>query len=383
MRERNRITRRLVCLPRLCCSLLVAGALFADNAAMSQEPTDTQRWLEHAPLAPDFRVARTRKAFEKQRAEVRATLWKLLGKLPPRPKAPKVKTISRDDKGAYWMERFEFDNGAGATVPGVLLLPKNISGKAPAILWNHWHGGQYDLGKTALMEAKYTPAASGPTLAGLGYVVLSIDSYCFGERNGRGADGLKGGAGEMSASKFNLWVGRTLWGMIVRDDLMALDYLCSRPEVDARRIGVTGISMGATRTWWLMALDDRPKAAVAVCCLTRYRDLIESQMLKAHGIYYFVPGMLNHFDTEAVVACIAPRAFLSLAGADDAGSPVPGIRKIESAAAPAWRLFDKTDDFRSVIYPGIGHVYTPEMWQEMLGWFDSRLALEKSIKSKK
>lgn len=383
MRKRNRVTHRLVCLPRLCCSLLVAGALFADNAAMSQEPTDTQRWLEHAPLAPDFRVARTRKAFEKQRAEVRATLWKLLGKLPPRPRAPKVKTISRDDKGAYWMERFEFDNGAGAIVPGVLLLPKKISGKAPAILWNHWHGGQYDLGKTALMEAKYTPAASGPTLAGLGYVVLSIDSYCFGERNGRGADGLKGGAGEMSASKFNLWVGRTLWGMIVRDDLMALDYLCSRPEVDARRIGVTGISMGATRTWWLMALDDRPKAAVAVCCLTRYRNLIESQMLKAHGIYYFVPGMLNHFDSEAVVACIAPRAFLSLAGADDAGSPVPGIRKIESAAAPAWRLFDKTDDFRSVIYPGIGHVYTPEMWQEMLGWFDSRLALEKSIRSKK
>ncbi|MFA5193558.1 MAG: alpha/beta hydrolase family protein [Verrucomicrobiia bacterium] len=383
MRERNRVTRRLVCLPRLCCSLLVAGALFADNAAMSQEPTDTQRWLEHAPLAPDFRVARTRKAFEKQRAEVRATLWQLLGKLPPRPRAPKVMTISRDDKGAYWMERFEFDNGAGATVPGVLLLPKNISGKAPAILWNHWHGGQYDLGKTALMEAKYTPAASGPTLAGLGYVVLSIDSYCFGERNGRGADGLKGGAGEMSASKFNLWVGRTLWGMIVRDDLMALDYLCSRPEVDARRIGVTGISMGATRTWWLMALDDRPKAAVAVCCLTRYRDLIESQMLKAHGIYYFVPGMLNHFDSEAVVACIAPRAFLSLAGADDAGSPVSGIRKIESAAAPAWRLFDKTDDFRSVIYPGIGHVYTPEMWQEMLGWFDSRLALEKSTRTKK
>jgi dienelactone hydrolase len=368
---------------RAGCSLLVLGALFAQDAAMPQEPTDTLRWLEHASLAPDFRAAGTRKAFEKQRAEVRATLWKLFGKLPPRPKLPKVKTLSRDDQGAYWLERFEFDNGAGATVPGVLLLPKKVSGKAPAILWNHWHGGQYDLGKTALMEAKYTPAASGPTLAGRGYVVLSIDSYCFGERNGRGADALKGGAGEWSAAKFNLWVGRTLWGMIVRDDLMALDYLCSRPEVDARRIGVTGISMGATRTWWLMALDDRPKAAVAVCCLTRYRDLIEAQGLKGHGIYYFVPGMLNHFDSEAVVACIAPRAFLSLAGADDAGSPVPGIRKIESAASPAWRLYGKADDFRSVIYPGVGHVYTPEMWQEMLGWFDSRLTPETSAKPKK
>ena len=122
-----------------------------------------------------------------------------------------------------------------------------------------------------------------------------------------------------------------------------------------------------------MALDERPRAAVAVCCLTRYRDLIESRMLQAHGIYYFVPGVLNHFDTEAVVACIAPRAFLSLAGGDDAGSPVSGIRKIEAAAGPAWRLCDKGDAFRSVIYPGVGHVYTPEMWQEMLRWLETRL----------
>ena len=143
--------------------------------------------------------------------------------------------------------------------------------------------------------------------------------------------------------------------------------------MDAQRVGVCGISMGATRTWWLTALDDRPKAAVAVCCLTRYRELIEAQLLKAHGIYYFVPGMLNHFDTEAVIACIAPRAFLSLAGADDAGSPVLGIKKIEDAAGPAWKHFGKAGDFRSVVYPGVGHVYTPEMWQETLHWFDNHL----------
>src|SRR6185295_7608168 len=161
--------------------------------------------------------------------------------------------------------------------------------------------------------------------------------------------------------------------MIVRDDQMALDYLCSRPEVDAQRVGVCGISMGATRTWWLMALDDRPKAAVAVCCLTRYHDLIDAELLRAHGIYYFVPGMLKHFDTEAVIACIAPRAFLSLAGADDGGSPVPGIKKIEAASRPAWDLYGKTDDLRSVIYPGVGHLYTPAMWAEMIQWFDKRL----------
>ena len=360
----------------VCRSLLVLIWLLAHNTGMAQSPsTDTQRWLDHTTLEPDFQVASTPAKFTKQRAAVRATLWQLLGNLPPRPKVPAVKTLAREDHGAYWLERFEFDNGAGATVPGVLLLPKNISGKAPAILWHHWHGGEYDGGKQEVFETKHTPLAPGPTLAARGYVVLAIDAYCFGERNGRGPGGPaeKGGAGEMTAAKFNLWVGRTLWGMIVRDDLMALDYLAARPEVDPQRIGVTGISMGATRTWWLMALDDRPKAAVAVCCLTRYRDLIDAQLLKAHGIYYFVPGLLNHFDTDAVVACIAPRAFLSLAGADDGGSPVPGIQKIEHAAKPAWQLFNKPDDYRSAIYPGVGHVYTPEMWQEMLHWFESHL----------
>jgi dipeptidyl aminopeptidase/acylaminoacyl peptidase len=161
--------------------------------------------------------------------------------------------------------------------------------------------------------------------------------------------------------------------MIVRDDLMALDYLATRPEVDARRIGVTGISMGATRSWWLMALDERPRAGVAVACLTRYTDLIRHGGLRYHGIYYYVPGMLNHFDTEAVVALSAPRALLCLTGDSDAGSPVAGIRRIEQTVELAYRLHGAETDFSSVIYPGLGHVYTPDMWQRMLGWFDRHL----------
>jgi dienelactone hydrolase len=53
-----------------------------------------------------------------------------------------------------------------------------------------------------------------------------------------------------------LWEGATLWGMMVRDDILALNYLLSRPEVDPAQVGTTGMSMGATRAWWLAALDD-------------------------------------------------------------------------------------------------------------------------------
>lgn len=358
-------------------SLCLAGGLLSAGASlMAQTPSPTAaRWLEHAPAVPEFQPATTRKAWEKQRLKIRAQLKQTLGQLPPRPKVPKVETVSREDRGDYALEKFRFDNGAGATVPGYLLLPKNAPAKSPAILYCHWHGGQYDIGKEELFRTNALPEPPGPALARRGFVVLGVDAYCFGERNGQGPGGPaeKGGAGELSASKFNLWLGRSLWGMIVRDDLMALDYLCLRPEVDATRVGVTGISMGATRTWWIMALDDRPRTGVAVACLTRYQDLILTQGLKYHGIYYFVPGMLNHFDTEAVVALAAPRPMLFMTGDQDFGSPVAGIQEIERRVRPVYRLYGAEAEFENVIYPGLGHVYTPEMWHKTQAWLERRL----------
>ncbi len=331
-------------------------------------------WQSAAPAVPEFKAPAGREAWESQRAEIRLTLWKILGKLPPRPRVPAVRTLSREDKGGYWLEKFEFDNGAGATVPGFLLLPKGGSGKVPAILYCHWHGGEYDKGKIELFERNHTPEEPGPAFVRLGFAIISIDAYCFGERNGQGPGSAeKGGAGELTASKYNLWYGRTLWGMILRDDLMALDYLASRPEIDSRRIGVTGISMGATRSWWLMALDERLKAGVAVACLTRYQNLIAHEALFEHGIYYFVPGMLEHFDTEAVVALAAPRPILFQTGGADGGSPADGVREIESRVKPVFALYGRPANFQSDLYPGVGHVYLPDMWRKTLAWFKDNL----------
>ena len=354
------------------------GALLwlAPNVLMAPtNQTDAACWLANARVAPPFAVAASKPAWEAQRLQVRAQLWNLLGKLPPRIKVPQVETLSSEERDGCVVERFQFDNGAGATVPGYLLRPKQLRGKAPAILYCHWHGGEYDIGKEELFQARHTPEPPGPALVKRGFIVLGIDACCFGERNGRGPGGPeeKGCDGEMTASKFNLWVGRTLWGMMIRDDLMALDYLASLPEVDAQRIGVTGMSMGATRSWWLMALDERLRTGVAVACLTRYQNLIEHEALKAHGIYYFVPGLLNHFHTEAVVTLIAPRPALFMNGDQDAGSPADGIHAIERAVKPAYSLYGCEDRFQSIVYPGQGHVYTPEMWAKTLAWFDAKL----------
>ena len=348
--------------------------LTAASTMAQTNQTDAARWLAKAPPVPAFNAPKSKADWEVQRRQIRSTASELLGHLPPRPRAPKIEMLSREDRGEFTVEKFQFDNEAGATVPGYVILPKTKE-RCPALLYCHWHGGQYEIGKEELFQTNHTPEAPGPTFAKRGYVVLGIDAYCFGERNGRGPGGPdeKGRDGELTASKFNLWVGRTLWGMILRDDLMALDYLASRNEVDTNRIGVMGMSMGATRAWWLMALDERIKTGVPICCLTRYQNIIQHELLKAHGIYYYVPGLLNHFDTEAIVGLIAPRSVLFLDGDKDGTSPVDGIHAIENAVRPVYALYGAEKEFESIVYPGQGHIYTPEMWAKTLAWFDSKL----------
>jgi dienelactone hydrolase len=313
--------------------------------------------LAAADIAPPFTAPGTPEAWEAKRKEIRAELWRLLGQMPPRPMPLKVETLSREDRGDYVLEKFQFDNAAGSEVRGYLLLPKGPPRKHPAILYCHWHAGEYDLGKEELFEARHTPEAPGPAFAKRGYVVIAIDASGFGERNGEGPDGKaeKDYKAEETASKFNLWVGRTFWGMLLRDDLIALDYLAARPEVEADRIGVTGMSMGATRTWWLLALDERLRTGVAIACMTRYENMILDGGIHEHDIGYFVPGMLKHFDTEAVIALIAPRPVLFQTGDRDGGSPVDGIRAIESAVRPVYRLYGRDGAFENLIYPGQAH----------------------------
>src|SRR5207249_4627831 len=138
--------------------------------------------------------------------------------------------------------------------------------------------------------------------------------WCFGERR----------ADEGATAKAFLLQGRTLWGMMLSDEQAALDSLGTRREVDPRRIGCFGFSMGSTKACWLAALDSRVRAVVGACGLTTYRALIEAGALNRHGIYFYVPGILQVADVGDIVSLIAPRPFLSLSGEADEGSPLAG-----------------------------------------------------------
>jgi hypothetical protein len=134
------------------------------------------------------------------------------------------------------------------------------------------------------------------------------------------------------------------------------------------------MSMGSTRTWWAAALDERIKVAVSVACLTRYQNLIAHGEVRQHGIYYYVPNMLKEkIDAESVIGLIAPRPHLTLTGDKDGGSPADGVRVINAFEEYLYKLYGRAKNFRGVLYKGVGHEYTPEMWEETLNWLRKHL----------
>lgn len=304
-------------------------------------------------------------------AEARRQLWELLGAIPP-PFPPRVRRIAKREEAAYTLEHFRFQNGLGDTVYGYLLLPKGVDFPAPALLYHHEHGGKYTLGKDAALRVRENGYAPGIALAEAGFIVLAIDAYGFGERETLGPGGAaeRGASAEQTLFKQFLWQGRTLWGMMLHDDLCALAYLSSCCEVDAARIGTAGMSLGGSRSTWVAALDASVKAVVPISQLTRYRDFADSGSYRLHSIYYYVPGMLaSGFDMEQIVALTAPRHQLILTGDSDPLSPISGIHKVMAYASEAYRQADAADKLELVLYEGVSHAYLPAMMEAMLAFF--------------
>lgn len=293
----------------------------------------------------------------------REKLYALLGKLPERGREIGVRLLDREERRGYVVEKLLLDLNGIEPVPAYLIKPNPPSGSpAPAILYNHAHGGDYELGKEELLvgrdELQAPPYAE--VLAARGYAALCIDHWAFGERRGRT---------ESEIFKEMLWSGQVMWGMMVYDSLRALDYLVSRPDVDSERIGTVGISMGSTMAWWLAALDTRIKVCVDLCCLSDYQALIASRGLDGHGIYYYVPDLLNHFTTAQINALIAPRPHLSLAGKYDRLTPLEGLRRIDAELREVYLQEGAPDAWELRIYD-TGHFETLAMRQQTLAFFE-------------
>jgi dienelactone hydrolase len=302
---------------------------------------------------------------EASRAQRRKELWGLLGDLPWQHQPGSARLIHKEEHEGYTLERLVLDLNGLEPVPAVLLIPHKRQTLAPGMLYIHWHGGMYDLGKEQLLKGVKAQPAYAPVLAEKGIVTLAIDSWCFGERKHE-ADG---GQGEQDAFKLMLWNGQVLYGMMMFDEFRAMDYLAGRPEVDSKRLAAFGMSMGATKAWWLAALDPRVKLCMDVCCLTDYDELIKTHGLKEHGIYYYVPSLLKHFRTAEINELIVPRPHLSVNGRRDPLTPPVGVEKIRDRLMPLYREQGRESDCRIELFD-CAHVELPEMRKLILEWVD-------------
>lgn len=299
-----------------------------------------------------------------RQARRRAELWGLLGELPARDRPLAARQIWVREAEGFVLERLVLDLNGLEGVPAYFARPVG-AGPFPVVLFNHSHGGNYELGKEEFVRSRAylqeMPYAAALTRQG--YAALCIDHWLFGERRGRT---------ESELFKLMLWRGQVLWGMMVYDSVRALDYLCTRPDVDATRIATLGLSMGSTMAWWLAALDTRIKVCIDLCCLTDFDALIESRGLDGHGIYYYVPALLKHFTAAQINALIAPRPHLGLAGNLDPLTPRAGLDRIDADVRAAYAACHAADAWTLKRYE-TGHFETAEMRAEVLAFLQQWL----------
>lgn len=295
-----------------------------------------------------------------QVSEKRSLLYSLLGKVPERNRKIAVNLIGEEERASFVLEKLILDVNGEEPVPAYFLRTKKASGKAPVMVYNHAHGGNYEIGKEEVLTGR--PALQNPpygeVLTELGYSVFCLDTWAFGERAIRS---------ETDIFKQMLWRGQVMWGMMVYDSLRALDYLETRPEVDPERIGTMGISMGSTMAWWLAALDDRIRVTVDICCMTDFHELMKQNNLAAHGLYYYVPDLLNHFSTASINELIAPRPHLSVNGDLDPLTPVEGLIRIDEHLKQVYSAYGKPEAWKLLRYEA-GHTETAEMRTEIIAF---------------
>ncbi len=288
-----------------------------------------------------------------QASDRRAELYALMGDLPDRQRPIAGRKVAEVERDGYVLETWTLDLNGVEPVPAYLARPRTVTGRAPAVVFNHSHGGGYTIGKQEFIEGRsyLQPVPYAKALTDQGYIGLAIDHWVFGERSH---------TSEGDMFKAMLWQGQVLWGMMVYDSLRAVDWLLlTRDDVDSQRVATLGISMGSTMAWWLAALDERIKVTVDICCLTDFQALLANKNLSAHGVYYYVPRLLKHFTTAQINALIAPRAHLGLAGLQDKLTPVEGLDRIDAELTRVYAQHGHPERWTLLRYD-VGHQETAD-----------------------
>ena len=305
---------------------------------------------------------------------LRDAILRRLGRFPAR--VSLNTTIGRArDMGDYTHTLVSYDVEEGERVDAWLLRPSGEppTGGWPAVLALHQHAGQFYLGKA---EPAGLSADSmyhyGLDLCRRGYIVFCPDHLCFEDRRPpeymRVANGaLDGGQYERFEFTQRVLQGSCLQTKYLHDMVCALDLLAELPDVDGARLGAIGHSLGGQEALWLAWYDQRVRAAVSSCGFGLIHTIVRDAINHNYALY--VPGLLELCDTDALLAEIAPRAFLLTAGEQDAIFPIDGVRALSTAAEAAYAARGVPERFRAVIFPA-GHSFPDPVKAEAYAFLD-------------
>jgi dienelactone hydrolase len=274
-------------------------------------------------------------------------------------------------KDGYRVESVTYEVEPGDRVPAYVLIPDGVDANypAPAVAVWHQHNGAWHLG--AIEPAGLAGSAmhhTGVALAKEGYVVICPDALCFGQRQ---SPHLKGGDYERFEFLRYVVAGKCMAWKNILDMRRAIDYLCTRPEVNQDRIGCYGHSMGSTFTWLVGPWEPRLKCLVSNCCLPTYAAIHRTHIL--HCFPNFIPGLQPYGDTPGIAALIAPRPLHLNFGETDGGSPIEEVRQAVKTIGLAYEAAGAADHFSYFIEPNTGHVLSDAMWSRTLQWLRKHL----------
>ena len=302
--------------------------------------------------------------------------------------APAPDMVRRESRGDYVEEYLTFQTSPDLRVPAYLLIPNGPTRPRPAVLLLHCHGGFYVWGKEKVIEQDdehpvlrefkqqlYEGKSIATELVRRGYVVLTIDMFYWGERRMLLDDdrpsfrdpkamtkeeidafNRRSQQSESLVARSLLAAGISWPGVMLWDDLRSLDYLAARPEVDPRRLGCVGLSVGGYRSFMVAALDPRIKAAVDVGWMSSFGAHIRRHVTNTIGLTFHIAGLYRYLDLPDLAALIAPRSLFVINGSRDQLFPPEGVRaafeKIEQCFRKAGvaerqrcRLYDAPHEF--------------------------------------
>ena len=256
----------------------------------------------------------------------------------------------------YCIEKLSYESLPGLYVTGNLYVPGNLSAPAPAVLYVCGHAD----------KQKVYYQAHARRFCQVGFVTLLVETIQLGEIPGDHHGVYWGG-------RFNLYSrGFSPGAVEAWNGVRAFDLLAARPDVDARRMGVTGNSGGGATSWWLGAADERAQCVAPSCGTGTMRSHVAEKTVDGHCDCMFHVNT-DLWDLADVGALIAPRPLLVATTDRDHLYCIDAIRETVSKVRRVYDLLDAGECVDLVEAPG-PHGYQERTRTRIFSWFLKHLA---------